>query len=174
MRLSRHALMPGLCLLLAALQSCSNLPSTPSATVDFDAAFDFSHVRKIAIQPIARGTVATMLISDQQISRINGALTEELLRRDFEVVSDNAEADLYLAWRFFYEGDATQSTFDPATSNLVQGTLYVNMIDPVMLQARWRAAFQVDLRDRPETPEAAQYRRRAAEVILAGFPPADS
>jgi len=159
----------GLCL---ALLACTNVPSsTPSTTVDYDHSFDFSHVHKIAIQPIAKDTLATMLISDEQIGRINGALTAELRRRNFEVVTNNADADMYLSWRFVFTGGDTLATFDPATTNIVQGTLYVNMIDPVMLQARWRATFKTDLRDRPETPEAAAYRREAAEAILAQFPP---
>jgi len=166
--LLRYALWSSLCLTLLA---CTNLPSVPSVTVDYDHSYDFSHVHKIAIQPIPRDTVATMLISDSQIGRINGALTAELRRRNFEVVTNNADADMYLNWRFNFEGDDTLATYDPATSNIVQGTLYVNMIDPVMLQARWRATFQTDLRDRPETPEAAEYRREAAKDILAQFPP---
>ena len=52
MKLARYALYPCLCLLLA-LQACNNLPSAPVAAVDYDRRFDFSQVRKIAIQPIA-------------------------------------------------------------------------------------------------------------------------
>lgn len=160
----------GFCLALG-LSSCSTAPASPAVTVDYDRTYNFSKVRKIAIQPIARDTVATMLISDQQIRRIDSALSEELQRRGFEVVKQNAEADMFLAWRFIYNGDATLSTYDPATSPTVQGTLYVNMVDPVMLQTKWRATFHTDLRDRPESPEAAEYRRQAAQEILAQFPP---
>jgi len=169
-RLSPYTLVPVFCLALL-LQACSNLPPASSATVEYDHTYDFSRVHKIAIQPIAKDTLANMLISDQQIHRIDSALAAELQRRGFEVVTDNASADMYMTWRFVFKGDATLSTFDPATAELVQGTLYVNMIDPVMLQARWRATFQSDLRDQPDTQEAAEYRRQAAQAILARFPP---
>ena len=167
MTISRRLLLP---LLLVALHACTNLPSDPSASVEFDHNYDFSQVRRIAIQPIARDTLATMLISDQQISRINGALSNELTRRGFEVVMENADADIFLTWRFI-NSNSNLSPFDPGNGEIPQGTLYVNMIDPVVLQSKWRATFQSDLRDPPETPEAAQYRREAAKAILARFPP---
>lgn len=167
MKISRCLLLS---LVLVALQACTNLPSDPSASVDYDHNYDFSQVRKVAIQPIARDTLATMLISDQQISRINGALSGELTRRGFDVVMDNADADIFLTWRFIHS-NSNLSPFDPGAGEVPQGTLYVNMIDPIVLQPRWRATFQSDLQDQPETPEAAQYRREAAKAILAQFPP---
>ena len=87
------------------------------------------------------------------------------------MVQKNADADMFLAWNFIPEKSATLSTFDPAAQKIVQGTLYVNMIDPVMLQSKWRATFKSDLRDQPGSAEAAQYRQEAAEAILAQFPP---
>lgn len=168
MRLIRHALLP---VVLALLQACINTPTGSGLSVDYDRDYDFGTVNSIAIQPIARDTLATMLISDQQISRINGALSEELTRRGFAVVMDNADADMFLSWRFIHENTSTLSPFDPGTPQSPQGTLYVNMIDPVVLQSKWRASFHSDLRDQPETPEAAQYRRAAAQAILAEFPP---
>ncbi len=170
MRLFKYAAFPGLCLALV-LQACSNTPMAPSATVDYDHTYDFSHVHKIAIQPIAKDTVATMLISDQLISRINEALIAELQRRGFAVVTENADADMFLSWKFIPRDSATESTFDPATQKIVQGTLYVNMIDPLVLQSKWRATFQSDLRDQPGSEDAARYRQEAAAAILARFPP---
>ena len=84
---------------------------------------------------------------------------------------DNADADMFLSWRFIQEDSSTLSPFDPGEQQSAQGTLYVNMIDPVVLQSKWRATFRSDLRDQPETPEAAQYRREAAQAILTRFPP---
>ena len=52
-----------------------------------------------------------------------------------------------------------------------EGTLFVNMIDPLMLRSVWRARFESGLRDNPESDAAATYRREAAAVILAQFPP---
>jgi hypothetical protein len=169
MSLPRYLWLTGVCLLLA-IQGCTNLSSKSGVSVDYDNSYDFGNVRKIAIQPIARNTLETMLISDEQVGRIKGALLEELLRRDFEVVADNADADMYLVWRFIH-GESGASQGDPVGEQAPQGTLYVNMIDPLVLQAKWRATFHADLKDQPETPEAAQYRRDAARSILAGFPP---
>jgi len=170
MRLFKYAAFSGLCLALT-LQACSNTPTAPSATVDYDHTYDFSHVHKIAIQPIARGTVATMLISDQQIKRINGALTTELQRRSFQVVTENADADMFLSWKYISQDSGTLSPFDPSTPELIQGTLYVNMIDPVVLQSKWRATFQAELRVQLDSEEAAHFRRKAAQAILDQFPP---
>lgn len=170
MKISRCLLLP----LVLVLQACTNLPSDPFASVEYDHNYDFARVSKIAIQPIARDTLATMLISDQQISRINGALSGELTRRGFEVVMENADADMFLSWRFIQQDNSTLSPFDPGAAEIPQGTLHVNMIDPIVLQSKWRATFRSDLRDQPETPEAAQYRREAAKAILARFPPQES
>jgi hypothetical protein len=173
MRFSNYAVLSAVCLALM-LQACSNIPvapTAPTATVDYDHAYDFSQVHKIAIQPIHKDTVATMLISDQLIRRINEALTAELQDRGFVVVTENADADMFLSWKFVPQESATLSTFDPATQKIVQGMLYVNMIDPVMLQSKWRATFKSDLRDQPGSEEAARYRQEAAEAILAQFPP---
>ena len=173
MRLSKCTALPGLCLALI-LQACSNMPAAPSATVDYDHSYDFSHVHKIAIQPITRDTVATMLISDQQIKRINGALTAELQRRSFQVVTENADADMFLSWTYISQDSGTLSPFDPGTPELIQGTLYVNMVDPVVLQSKWRATFQAELRVQPESEEAAHFRRKAAQAILEQFPPGET
>ena len=65
------------------LQACANVNSAITPTIEYDRNYDFSNVKKIAIQPIARDTIATMLITDRQISRIDTALTEALLQRGF-------------------------------------------------------------------------------------------
>jgi hypothetical protein len=147
------------------------MPAAPTATTDYDHSYDFSHIQKIAIQPVTKDTLSTMLISDAQISRINQSLSADLLRRGFQVVTVNADADMFLAWKFVPQESDDVSTFDPATQKVAEGTLYVNMIDPVMLQAKWRATFQADLREQPETAAAAEYRQKAAQAILADFPP---
>jgi hypothetical protein len=98
-------------------------------------------------------------------------LSDELLRRGFEVVTDNADADIFLSWKFVPKESSTVSSFDPGNRGVSQGMLYVNMVDPIMLQSVWRATFHADLREQPGTVEAAQYRAQAARAILADFPP---
>jgi len=85
---------------LALVTACA---STLEATADFDQNFDFSGVRKIAIQPVERASLSAIRISDMQISRIDQALITELERKGFQVVSDNREADLLLTWHLVTE-----------------------------------------------------------------------
>ncbi len=162
--------LSGLCLLLM-LAGCGGMPSAPTATTQFDHSYNFSNVHKIAIQPIARDTVSTVMITDAQISRIDEALTAELQRRGFQVVTVNADADMFLSWQLVLQESAYVATADGTTQKANQGTLFVNMIDPIMLQSVWRAKFESRLRGSPESDAAAQYRQEAAEVILAQFPP---
>ena len=172
MRDSRFLPLLGLCL-AALLAACNNLSSAPTAaaTVDYNRNYDFSHVHKIAIQPIARDTVETMMVSDVQISSLNEALTAELQRRGFQVVTGDSYADMFLAWRFVPHESATVSTFDPATQKMTQATIYVDMIDPVILQTVWRATFRARLHDQSDSEAAAEYSRQAVASILAQFPP---
>jgi len=158
--------------LLLLLGGCAGMPAVPTATTDYDHGYNFSSVHNIAIQPISRDTVSTVMISDEQISRIDQALIAELQRRGFQVVTVNADADIFLSWQLVTRESAQVTIADGATQQAVQGTLFVNMIDPVMLRSVWRARFESRLRDRPESDAAAQFRQEAAEVILAQFPPA--
>ncbi|MDC0362596.1 DUF4136 domain-containing protein [Halioglobus sp.] len=153
------------------LQACANVNSSITPTIEYDRNYDFSNVKKIAIQPIARDTIATMLITDRQISRIDTALTEALLLRGLEVVSDNAEADMFLSWRYITGENSRLSPFDPAAPEYIIGTLYVNMIDPIVLQPKWRAIFKAHMHIQPESAEGVVFREKAARAILANFPP---
>jgi hypothetical protein len=170
MRISRNSalLVMFLSLLVGA---CNGMPTAPTATTDYDRSYDFSHVHKIAIQPIPRDTVSTMMISDQQISRINQALSAELQRKGFDVVTANADADIFLSWQLVTQESADVAKADGSTQKVSQGTLFVNMIDPVMLRSVWRATFESRMRGHPESDASAEYRKEAAEVILAQFPP---
>ena len=111
------------------------------------------------------------MMSDAQIITINEALALELQRRGLQVVTGNSEADMFLSWRFVPDESATMSTFDPATQKVTKATLYVDMIDPVIVQTVWRGSFRPDLRDQSETDMALEYSRQAAGAILADFPP---
>jgi hypothetical protein len=158
----------GFALLLSA---CVAVPTDLQVSTDYNHSYDFSRIHKIAIQPIAKDTLSTMMTSDAQIARINAALTAELLRRGFVVVNVNAEADIFLSWKFLPPEKDEVATFDPATQQITGGTLTVSMIDPVNLQSVWRARIHSNMRNQPDTAEAAQYRQRAAEAVLAQFPP---
>jgi hypothetical protein len=166
---SQRALLIGCLVLLLA--ACGSTPAAPTATTDYDRNYDFSRVRKLAIQPIPRDTLETMTISDGQISRVNQALSTELTRRGFQVVTKNVDADIFLSWKFVPRESAEVATSDPGKQQIAQGMMYVTLIDPIMLQSVWRASFQSDLRDQLENAEAAQYRQSVAQAVLAQFPP---
>ena len=175
----------------ALLSACA---STPEATMDFDPAFDFSGVRKIAIQPIHRTVASQAVLSDMQIGRVNDSLTAELQRRGFQVVTDNAEADMLLAWHLVTQDRTDIRTFNTATRyncwncrrmgmgtstqtvvrQYTQGTFIVDMIDPDRLQSVWRSIIESRLQSSPPDPasaEAGARRAEAATAIFAEFPP---
>ena len=172
-------------LLLAACASTS----TPTATADFEQGFDFSGVGKIAIQPIDRTVVTAVIISDMQVNRINKALTAELERRGFQVVQNNADADMLLAWHLVTQERTDVRSFNTSSryncwncrgmgagSNVTvrqytQGTFIVDMIDPTRLQSVWRSTFESRMRDQSDPVRAAENRSAAAAAILADFPP---
>jgi hypothetical protein len=166
---SERSLFVGCLVLLLA--ACGGMPAAPTATTDYDRNYDFSRVRKVAIQPIPRDTLETMTISDQQITRVNQALSTELTRRGFQVVTKNVDADIFLSWKFVPRQGSEAAAVDPGKQQIAQGMLYVNLIDPIMLQSVWRASFQSDLRDQLENAAAAQYRQSVAQAVLAQFPP---
>jgi hypothetical protein len=177
--------LPGL-LLALLLVACS---STPTANTDFDPQFDFSGVKKIAIQPIHRTVESQAILSDMQIGRVNASLTAELVRRGFQVVPDNNDADMLLAWHLVTQERTDVRTFNSATRyncwncrgmgastnvsvrQYTHGTFIVDMIDPARMQAVWRAVFESRMRDHSDPARAAEARDTAVAAALADFPP---
>jgi Domain of unknown function (DUF4136) len=170
--------------LLALVTACA----TPmEANMDYDQQFDFTPVRKIAIQPVNRADLGSIRISDMQVSRVDEALTAELQRKGFQVVSSNAEADVLLTWHLVTEERTDVRTYNsmsyyncwrcgPSVSDVsvrqyTQGTFIVDMIDPARNQSVWRAIIESRLQSQPD-PEGADARREeAARAIFAQFPP---
>ncbi len=174
--------------LAVLLVSCS---TTPTATTDFDPGFDFSGVHKIAIQPIHRTVASQSVLSDMQIGRVNGSLTAELERRGFQVVANNSDADMFLAWHLVTQERTDVRTYntmsaryttcwhcgpmtttDVRVTQYTQGTLIVDLIDPVRLQSVWRSVIQSRLREQSDPQAAAERRAEAAAATFAEFPPA--
>lgn len=166
------------------LGACAST-SAPTAVTDFDRSFDFTGVRKIALQPIDRTSVSTINVSDMQESRINEAVQAELQRRGFELVSDNADADMFLTWHLVTQERTDVRTFNTGSGyncwncggssvsvrQFTQGTFIVDMIDPVQLRSVWRSTFESRMRSEPDRERAAENRRAAAEAIFRNFPP---
>jgi len=180
-----HALAALLPLLLAAC----NTTKPVEAVTDFDSRYDFSGVRKIAIQPVSRENPEAIVISDLQVDRINGALTDELRREGMTVVQDNSQADMYLVWHLVTEDKTEIRSYNSGTSyytcwrcapvassnitvhQYTEGTFIVDMVDPVRNQSVWRSTFQSRLKSKPDPQESEERRREAAHAIFAGFPP---
>ena len=98
--------------LVVLLAACS---STPTATMDFNPDVDFSAVRTITIQPINRTVASQAILSDMQIDRVNASLTAELQRRGFEVIQNNADADMLLAWHLVTQERTDVRSFNTST-----------------------------------------------------------
>ncbi|PLW68367.1 DUF4136 domain-containing protein [Pseudohalioglobus lutimaris] len=173
---------------LAVLALVTACASTLEANMDYDQQFDFSKVRKIAIQPVDRTGLSIVSISDMQVQRIDEALAQELQRKGFEIVSDNSEADVFLTWHLVTEERTDVRTYNsmsyyncwgcgPAVSDVsvrqyTQGTFIVDMIDPMRNQSVWRSIIESRLRPEPDPEKAGARREEAAAAIFAQFPPA--
>ncbi|RLA47093.1 MAG: DUF4136 domain-containing protein [Gammaproteobacteria bacterium] len=178
--------------LTAFLTVCSSTlatAATPTATTDFDQGFDFSRVKNIAIQPIDRTVLSTILVSDIQVANINQAITDELTQRGFTIVHINAKADLLLTWHLVTKERTDVISYDtssryncwncPARAGgadlganyVAQGTFIVDMVDPVRLQSVWRSTFESRISGRLDADEAEAKRREAAKAIFSRFPP---
>ena len=171
--------------LLALVSACATPPL--EATMDFDSAYDFSGVRKIAIQPVEREALSTIMISDMDESRIDGALADQLRAQGFEVVNDNSQADMYLLWHLVMEERTDVRTYNsmsyyncwgcgPSVSDVsvrqyTQGTFIVDMIDPLRNRSVWRSIIESRINPKPNESVDEARRREAAAAALAEFPP---
>ena len=171
-----------------ALCACAG-PSL-MAVSDFDADYDFSGIKSIAILPIDRTSAAEKLISDMQVGHINAALAAELGKQGYRVVEEREEADAYLSWHLVTREQTDIRAYNaaslyncwrcgPPTSDVsvrqfTEGTFIVDMIDPLRNRSVWRSTIQSRLKARPDPDEAEQRRAIAAEAVLAPFPPETS
>ncbi len=163
-------------LLVAA---CSMAPAAPTTTTNYDRQYDFSRVHKIYIEPLSRTDAATIVVTDAQAKRIDGALANELARKGFETVNTSRQADLFLSWYLVTEDPVEASSADcngcdtaaDGGTRYAKGTLIVDMVDPMRNQAVWRSVLKTGLTGQPDSAKAEQARLDAAAAIFSGFPP---
>ncbi len=172
-------------LISGILAGCSSTPI--EAVSDFDNSFNFDKVRKVAIQPIDRTQLNTVQVSDMQVQRINEALTDELQRRGYQVVTSNIEADGWLTWHLVTEERVDVRSYNsmsyyncwmcgPSVSDVsvqqyTEGSFIVDLIDPERNQSVWRSTIQSRLKSNPDPQQNAERRREAAQAVFADFPP---
>ena len=168
-----------LLILLPLVGGCSSAPAAPTTSMTYNQQFNFAGVNKIYIEPTSRTDAATIQVSDTQIQRINSALTEELGRKGFQVVSSSAQADLLLSWYLVTRDLVEADTSDCDGCDMAvdggerysKGTLSVEMTDPMRNQPVWRSVLKTELTGEPGTAAAEQARLEAAAAIFARFPP---
>lgn len=178
-----------LALLLTVFVLPLGCASTPKleAVSDFDRTYDFTSARSFSILPIDRTSAAERLISDMQVSRIEEALSAELVRRGYHMAPSREEADLYLSWhlvtrektdiRSYNASSAYQCwrcgppVSDVTVRQYTEGTFIVDLIDPLRNRSVWRSTIQSRISAAPVTDEARQL---AAEAVLAPYPPEPS
>ena len=98
------------------------------------------------------------------VARINDELADELIRRGYQVVTDNAQADMYLVWHLVTQEKTDVRSYNSASyyncwrspnisvRQYTEGTFIVDMVDPVRNQSVWRSTIQSRLKSRPDTP----------------------
>jgi hypothetical protein len=171
--------------LVVVLVGCASPPI--EAVSDFDRQFDFSGLKKIAIQPIDRTQINTVRVSDMQVDRINAAIVDELQRKGYQLVDSNIEADLLLTWHLVTDERVDVRSYNnmsyyncwmcgPAVSDVsvhqyTQGTFIVDLIDPTRNQSVWRSTIESRLESNPGPEASAARRLEAAKAIFANFPP---
>jgi uncharacterized protein DUF4136 len=176
-------------LALGALVLMAGCASTPKleAVTDFDASFDFSGVKTVAIQPVSRMNASAVLISDMEVNRLNQVFTQQLNAKGIEVVADNTDADMYLAWHLVTQEKTDVRSYNsasyyncwrcgPTVSDIsvrqyTQGTLIVDMIDPARGQSVWRSTVQSKLKSQASAEGDGALRQEAGRALFDQFPP---
>jgi Domain of unknown function (DUF4136) len=168
------------------LCACTTSPQLDAVT-DFDHQFDFSQIRKVAIQPVSRMNDAAILVSDMDVNRLNRVFTDELLRKGIQVVESNDEADMYLIWHLVTQEKTDVRSYNsmsyyncwrcgPAVNDIsvrqfTQGTLIVDMVDPAVGQSVWRSTVQSKLSSKPDADKSEELRLEAGRALFSNFPP---
>ncbi|MEH6589950.1 MAG: DUF4136 domain-containing protein [Halioglobus sp.] len=171
---------------LIVMTGCSSTPKLEAVT-DFDSSFDFIGVKKVAIQPVKRMNASAVLISDMDVNRLNQVFTEQLNFRGIDVVTDNADADMYLVWHLVTQEKTDVRSYNsasyyncwrcgPTVSDIsvrqyTEGTLIVDMIDPARGQSVWRSTVQSKLKSQASAEDDGALRQEAGRALFDQFPP---
>ncbi len=173
-------------LLALLLAGCA---SSPTAVTDHDPSFNFGAVRNVYILPLDRQVSSVAAVSDIQAARMNEDISRVLTERGYNVIDSAQQADLLLSWHLVTQERTDVRTYNsmsarytscwscptPHSTNVsvrqfTQGTLIVDMVDPVGNRSVWRSIVEERLRDL-SAEQAAEMRREVALAVFADFPP---
>ena len=165
-------------LLLSLAAACSTAPA-PKTSTTFDPQYNFSKVHRIYIEPFSRTDPATITVTDDQVARITAALEAGLRNKGFEIAAFSKEADLLLTWLLVTPDQVNMSTYDSPhyadtgehVGKYTDGTLVVDLNDPIRLQAVWRSDYKAELKTNADPQQNAATLRAAVQALFADFPP---
>jgi len=125
----RHIIHRGWKLVAAAsaallLVACASSP--PKPVVDYKADYDFSQVKKIAYWKKSGGTSGEnpVLLSDIQRGRIDEGLTQTLVAKGFEVITDPRQADMLISWHLATQDKTDVRTYETPSYGASYGAGY--------------------------------------------------
>ncbi|MBN7795614.1 DUF4136 domain-containing protein [Parahaliea mediterranea] len=175
----------GALLLVTLLAGCAAGPIEPR--VDYNQAFDFTRVQKVALLPFEQTRPADIALTDDQAKLVTLSLAKELVNRGYQVVQSRGAADVWLTWHLVTRDNADLKGYNevslyscwrcgPGVNSMgmptfTEGTFIVDFVDPVSNQSVWRAAVDTHLKPREKTALDQDRREAAARQVLARFPP---
>ena len=184
-------------LVLGALAACSSAP--PEPMVDFNKSYDFSTIKTVAFLPEAGGTSGDsprVFISSMQRERVNIALAQAVEKKGITMIADPKKADALLTWHLVAQEKTDVRTYNTGMSygsgyghynrrahyscwncggtevrvkQYTQGTLIVDVLNPITNQSIWRSVIESKLKG--EVEQSQQPYNEAADRIMARFPP---
>lgn len=172
---------------VAALVLACATTGVVDTKVDYNRDFDFEGVRKVALLPYQRSNPTEVLLTDDRAALVSLSLAKVLVAKGYQVVQERSEADAWLSWHLVGSdddaagGEERVSLYEcwrcgPAIADTelpryTEGTLIVELVDPVEIRSVWRAVARTRLKPRPERALDEKARDEAARQVLADFPP---
>ena len=169
-------------LLLAALAVVAPACGGPSVTVnyDYDTDYDFSHLKKYAYLPIK----SVGSVSELRIRRFVDAVNNQLKSQGYILTTDNPDFLVALHTASKEKTEITDWGYgmsprarwyggyhDIDVSQYTEGTVFVDIVDPVNRNLVWRGTATSEVDDSMSPDEQSERFAQIAARIFAKFPP---